>query len=1214
MTTMRRSRAFATAVIAALATLIFAEDFYTEAGVANGILYIALIWAAHVWGNRRHVAWSTAVAIILIWVGFFISPSGEPLWTAAINRALSVFAVLLSAGLSISSKRAQSRLRNEVELNRRIAQQSLDAMINLDASGRILSWNPAAEEMFGWSAAEAVGRQVDQLLLPERWRQDNAETLEVFLDTGKSPLLNERVEMQALHRSGREVPVEVVVTPVVVRGRQLFCVFARDISAWRVDERHQRREMLASRIGDLVGQARTATIDFDQALRGCLRLICEETKWPAAHAFFRDDTGAFLVASNVWWTSETHDFSELVRVSRGMRMRPGEVLAGKVWQTGKSLWIDDVHAWPQFRRAASCPNLPVHSAYGAPVIAGDDVIAVLEFFIDQPTRPDEEFVRIVETMGRQLGAAFESREWQKQQAQTAAIVESSADAIISRDLEGRITSWNAGATATYGYAPKEAIGEPVSLILPVGQDTEEEAITSALLAGRVVRQFETVRRRKDGELIFVSLTISPIRDQSGRIVGSATIERDITDRKLNEERLRSAKEAAEEARAFAEQAMRVRSDFLANVSHELRTPMNSILGMAQLALEEDLSETVRGYVETAYESGHSLLTLLNDILDFAKLEAGKFTIEKAPFDLQEMIEDAVHPLSSSAFDKGLELSCDVAPDVPTRVVGDAVRLRQVLTNLLTNAIKFTEQGEVSLQVRVREKWKHEVRLEFTVRDTGVGIAVEDQQRMLEPFTQVDTSTTRRFGGTGLGLAICNELLRLMGGQLSIESRLGDGSAFSFALSLPRQPMSAADTVDATPFETLRDVRVLVVDDNATNRRIMRSMLRHWRAKVDVAGDAEEAIGKVMFAVRYDRPYELVILDALMPGVDGYELSRRIVAETGPGAPVLLMASSSDRRHFRDREDGLPIAAFIEKPVLQSELLGVLMSVLDKAPQPRSQSEIDTTPARPRRTLSVLVVEDTHANQQVVSVLLKKRGHSVTVAQNGREAVEKCRDDSFDVILMDIQMPIMDGYQATASIRQLDGDGSSRVPIVAMTAHAMRGDRERCLASGMDTYISKPIDAGELLEVIEGFSRRHLADESDTYRSRMATDEPRHTPETTPMDSPHAVINVRDALKRLEGDEALYADLAACFLEDAPALVEEILGLDGGQVDAARIRAAHSLKGLAATVGADALSAAAGEIQCCAEQGDSARLSELMSDVKRHYEVARNALAEVRFSK
>jgi two-component system, sensor histidine kinase and response regulator len=794
-------------------------------------------------------------------------------------------------------------------------------------------------------------------------------------------------------------------------------------------------------------------------------------------------------------------------------------------------------------------------------------------------------------------------------AQPAAILESSADAIISRDLEGRVRHWNAGAASVYGYSAPEAVGKPISLILPLGQETEEKAITTAIAAGRSVRQFETVRRRKDGELIFVSLTASPIFDDAGNVVGTATIERDCTDRRLNEEQLRAAKDAADEARGVAEQATRARSDFLANVSHELRTPMNSILGMAQLALQEDLSETLRGYLETSYESAQSLLTLLNDILDFAKLESGKFTVDLARFELRDAIEETVRPLASSAFDKGLELVCAIDPETPLCVVGDAVRLRQVLTNLITNAIKFTERGEVSLEVRVVEKWSREVRLEFAVVDTGVGIAEKNQARMLEPFTQVDTSSTRRFGGTGLGLAICNELLRLMGGQLAIQSQLGKGSKFSFMLSLPRQPVAIADTVDAAPFVALRNVRVLVVDDNATNRRIMHTMLRYWRATVDVAADAEEALGKLQLAAKHERPYELVILDALMPGVDGYELSRRIVAECGVGSPVLLMASSSDRRQFRDKEAGLPIAAYLGKPVLQNDLLRAIMVALEEAPPPLTQIEVKSVPAASRRPLSILVVEDTQANQQVVGMVLRKRGHSVAIAQNGREAVDKCREGRFDVILMDIQMPIMDGFQATASIRKLEGAGWSSVPIVAMTAHAMRGDREKCLAAGMDSYISKPIDVHELVEVVEEFSRHNTAvapvSQSKPMEQGVAADASQR--------SQLPVLDISTALKRLGDDRDLYGEMVQCFLEDAPPLVETMSREAANAPCDALVHAAHSLKGLAATVGAEELSAAAADVQNYADSHDGVALDRMLDRVNSCFGPARSALAELQAS-
>ena len=372
----------------------------------------------------------------------------------------------------------------------------------------------------------------------------------------------------------------------------------------------------------------------------------------------------------------------------------------------------------------------------------------------------------------------------------------------------------------------------------------------------------------------------------------------------------------------------MRAEFLANVSHELRTPMNAIIGMTQITLDEDVTDDVRDYVQTANDAAHSLLTLLNDILDFSKIESGKFTISNEPFCLRETVDETVKTLSTRAFEKGIELACEVEPACPDNLIGDPIRLRQVLTNLLGNAIKFTDQGEVVLAVKASKKWPQETRVSFSVRDTGVGIPLEDQRRILEPFTQVDASSTRRYGGTGLGLAICTELIQLMGGRMSVESEVGVGSQFSFQLSFARQKEPTRGSGDFTPLEQLRNMRVLVVDDNETNRRIISEALSNWSMCPDTANDGEQALGRLQQARETGSPYPLVIVDALMPEMDGYALSEEIAERFPDPPPVILMLSSSDRREFRQREEDAGVSAYLQKPVSQSDLMNAVMRAMN----------------------------------------------------------------------------------------------------------------------------------------------------------------------------------------------------------------------------------------------------------------------------------------------
>lgn len=776
----------------------------------------------------------------------------------------------------------------------------------------------------------------------------------------------------------------------------------------------------------------------------------------------------------------------------------------------------------------------------------------------------------------------------------AALVDSSYDAIIGKDITGKIISWNLGAERVYGFTEEEAVGQTIAIILPPGVEQEEPELAHAVRTGLRLDQFEAVRRRKDGTLIPVSLTVSPIADNNATIIGSSTIERDVTDSKRQKEELQQAKEAAEEA-------TRMRAEFLANVSHELRTPMSAIIGMTQITLDETITADVRDYVQTANDAAHSLLTLLNDILDFSKIESGKFTIANEPFGLREVIDETVRTLSTRAFEKGIELACEIESACPDNLIGDPIRLRQVLTNLISNSIKFTDKGEVVFAVNAKRKWPREARLRFSIRDTGVGIPEEDQRRILEPFTQVDASWTRRYGGTGLGLAICNELIQLMGGRMSVESEVDVGSCFSFQLSFARPTESKKGSADFTPPEQLRNMRVLVVDDNETNCRIVAETLSNWSMQPDTTSDGQQALGRLERARADGVPYPLVIVDALMPEMDGYTLSEEIARASPDPPPVILMLSSSDRREFRQREEHAGISVYLQKPVSQSDLMDAVMRATN-VQVTADDDDGDSPRPRPSASLSILLAEDTPANQKVVTTILKKRGHAVTVAQNGREAVELFGKQSFDVVLMDVQMPIMDGIQATAAIREQEKVSTKSTPIIAMTAHAMPGDRERCLQAGMDAYISKPIDVSELIELVESVSD---ASPPASHASEAAT-----TNETRCV-SEAEVIDFDGAMKRLAGDMELFRDFIGYFDEDSPTLLmslrEAIANKDAATVQ----RAAHSLKGLAANFGAMNCVSVAHDIEVLGKSGDADGAGELLLRLEAEVKKLAAALEQYR---
>jgi CheY-like chemotaxis protein/nitrogen-specific signal transduction histidine kinase len=549
----------------------------------------------------------------------------------------------------------------------------------------------------------------------------------------------------------------------------------------------------------------------------------------------------------------------------------------------------------------------------------------------------------------------------------------------------------------------------------------------------------------------------PLYDESGRIVGTFGVSRDITEQKLAAVALKKAKEEAEAAN-------QAKSAFLANMSHEIRTPLNAVIGMTELVLNTELAPQQRDFLTTVRDSGEALLSVINDILDFSKIEAGKLVLEPKKFNVRESLGDTMKSFAIRAHQQGLELACQIHPDVPRVLVGDYHRLRQIIVNLVGNAIKFTEQGEVVLEVARKDTSDSRVTLQFTVADTGIGIAREKLASVFDVFEQADASLTRRHGGTGLGLAIAMRLAKMMGGQVWVESEVGQGSRFHFTTHLELAELDEGEELITVP-SCLHGLDVLVVDDNDTNRQILDELLGSWHMNARLAGSAAEALELLQHAHQNNKTYRLVLTDAHMPNTDGFTLTKWIKSEAKFGDPVVIMLTSGDRVEDTARCEELGIAAYLLKPVKQSELLQAIETALGVA-VPRSELTRgleDTTPYH--GPLRILLAEDSLVNQKLAVALLEKQGHWVTVVNDGREAVAASDREEFDLILMDVQMPVMDGLEACAAIRKREAETGGHIPIIAMTAHALKGDRQRCLDAGMDGYVSKPIRVQELYTAI-----------------------------------------------------------------------------------------------------------------------------------------------------
>ena len=914
--------------------------------------------------------------------------------------------------------------------------------------------------------------------------------------------------------------------------------------------------------------------------------VCQALGWQCG-AIWQANRARQVMRCVGTWHAPGLSIEEFTAATRASSFGRGVGLPGRVWATRQPAWIPDVTADENFPRAAVAARASLHAAFAVPIMQGRRVQGVMEFFSQQILQPSQDLLDTMTTICNQI-AIYIERLWASEDFDRFFTL--SLDLFCVATFDGYFLRLNPAWETVLGFSREELRAEPfVEFVHPDDREATTRELSKATTGEHVI-DFENRYRTKDGSYKWLQWFASPFIEQ-GLVYAAA---RDVTERKAAEDALRRNAQELEVARRRAEAATIAKGEFLANMSHEIRTPMNAIIGMTDLALQTKLTMQQREYILTARESAEALMTVINDILDVSKIEARRLTLDRVPFVVRDTIEDSVKLFAPRADEKDLELSCRIAPDVPAAVIGDPGRLRQILLNLVSNAVKFTDVGEVAVEVVVAERSADEVLLRCTVRDTGIGIPENKRWEIFGAFVQADASTTRRYGGTGLGLTISSQLVEMMGGRLWLESEPGKGSRFHF---VARFRVYDGETVPAPSFE-LRSLRTLVVDDNATNRMIVAEVLDSWQMSAAVADSAQTALDMLRQAAERGQPFQLVLTDAAMPDVDGFTLAEQIANVYRTNTPKVILLTSAGSAALRGRRAKL-FAAALAKPVKQSDLLDAIVTAFAAAPAPRRGRAKDQQRQTSKSGLRVLVAEDNATNQKLVSAMLDQHGHSVTLVGNGRLAVERATQEPFDVILMDVQMPEMSGLEATAAIRTHEESTGRHVPIVALTARAMAGDREQCLAAGMDAYVSKPVRTAELFAAIDAVVA------GTPGAARPAPSAPTST----------TSVDVAALLAGFGGRSDLVAEVIDVFLADAPEMMSRlrtaVSGGDANEVAAA----AHAVKGSAGLFSQGEAFERARDLESRARSGDTndaaaaaeaidASLTRLSADLRRVRETLR----------
>ncbi len=1094
-------------------------------------------------------------------------------------------------------KRAEDALESAARRERAMVENALDVICSIDDEGRFASVSPACVKVWGYQPEELIGRKYIDLVAPEDVAKTNEAAQNIM-----SGIETTNFENRYRHKNGSLVTV-LWAAYWSEQERLMFCVAHDETERSRA----KAEAAVISRIIEGVSTTSNLGELLDTVHQSIKQILYAENFFVALYEEKTEMLGLEFFADKYDCASQPQKL--------------GKGLTSYVFRGGRpALLTTEAIRELVAKGEIELLGTPPAVWLGIPLRTPTRIIGVLvvQHYEDENAynRSDLELLSAV---GDQIALAIERKRAEdalRESQRTVSTLMSNLRGMAYRCVNDK--NWtmefvSAGSLELTGYAPSELTGgKDISFAHLIHPEDRDRVWSKVQLAVYEKKSFEITYRIRtaDGEEKWARESGQGVFSDDGKLIALEGFIADTTEQKMMETEIERARDAALES-------ARLKSEFLANMSHEIRTPMNGVIGMSELLLETGLSAGQREFTEAIQFSADALLKIIDDILDFSKIEAGQLRFEKIDFDLTEAVESAVEMLAERAQSKEVELASLVYSDAPTDLQGDPGRLRQVLMNLVGNAVKFTENGEIAVSVRRQSETGNYVMLRFEVADTGIGITEETQRRLFQAFTQADGSTTRKYGGTGLGLAISKQLVEMMNGEIGVESRIGKGSTFWFTARFEKQSMPTA-----TPLlnaASLDAVRVLIVDDNATNRSIFLHQTASWGMLAEEADSGKSALRLLHSAAAAGQPFDVAILDLMMPEMDGFDLARRIKADSVI-APVslVLLPSYGKRGHGQTaRETG--IAAYLQKPVRQSQLYNCLTAVIGE----RNESEItgaangrlitqhtlrgkkpDAPGGQIRSSARILLAEDNVVNQKVALSQLRNLGYRADVAHNGREAVEAVGKNKYDIVLMDCQMPEMDGFEATAEIRRQQASDGKKTIIIAMTAHALEGEREKCLAAGMDDYISKPVKLDLLRQTLD---RWKVSEESETSRTETI-----ETPDFSEIDkleilNPSMLESFREYQQ--PGETDIIVELIDLFVRDAGSRLDALRRFVS-ETDAASIKTeCHSLKGSSGNVGASRLAAVLERME--SSIGDAGRMKVLLEKLEIEFTRAVDALNSMR---